>query len=92
MLSIFKPPPYKVRFLGVNQVEYREGSKKLVLEGERLAPDTGISLWYWFTKNHEWLQPAGTAVSDDEKENIKENIVNYFSKKGVVVEIEIVKA
>lgn len=92
MLSIFKPPPYKVRFIGVNRIEYCEGDKRLVLEGERLAPNTGASLWYWFAKNHEWIQPIGTIVNDTDKERIKENIVSYFSKKGVAVDIEIVRA
>ncbi len=78
-----------MRFRGINQIEYKEGSKKLILDGERLAPGAKVSLWYLFEKDHEWVDPSGEKVSLEEKQKIKNNIEEEMLKNRVKADVEI---
>ncbi len=78
-----------MRFRGINQIEYKEGPKKLILDGERLAPGAKVSLWYLLEKDHEWVDPSGEKVSLEEKQKIKKNIEEEMLKNHVKADVEI---
>ncbi len=88
-MGVFSKKPFRVKMRGVNVLEYSEGDKQLTLEGERLAPNEGASLIYWFLPKHTWSRPSGIQVTHDEKHKIKFAVEKHFEERGTKVEVEI---
>lgn len=80
---------YKVRVIGVHDVEYSEGAKRVIINGERMASGGPVDIYYSFLRQHEWSSPSGVALTVADKIKIKERIEIDLMAHGIRAQVEL---